>query len=315
MSKAPCGFFARYLLFLAFGFSLNLFFISCAKAPVDNENYSYGNPQRDDSVLSPDLSDQEITNATRSLKFEEANLKAGVSDKFGLGVSQYIRIGEVIEDSFSSKVKYDATSCTASLLEDGHVITAAHCVPLSVLDGTKSCRNLVFLNKKFLKPYRCESILWYSSVYQKEGSSKVVNSANVSPDVVIYKLSQKPTEIKPMRLSAESALDSMRFNSLLYTPKLKEARSLVRESRDCRLKDSARFGYAFRVIDQEFVQGNSGSPIVNENDEIQFIISSVFKGKGESFAVDVSCLEKIGNEYSWKASCSQKGPLYFKSKS
>ena len=76
---------------------------------------------------------------------------------------------EIVEDEFSRKVKYDATTCTASLLEGGHVITAAHCLPKEVLEGTKSCRNLVFLNKRFKKPYRCESVLWFSSIYKNEG--------------------------------------------------------------------------------------------------------------------------------------------------
>jgi hypothetical protein len=291
---------------LIFCFSLVLLLISCAKAPVISQPV--------EGEISPDLSDFEIISATQSLKFEDTNPKEVIADKFSVGVSQYIRRSEIVEDSFSKRVKYDATSCTASLLEDGHVITAAHCVPKSVLDSTKSCRNLVFLNKNFKKPYRCEAILWYSSIYQKEALSSHINSSAVSPDVVIYKLSEKPKEMKPMRLSSESALDSMRLSSLLYTPKLKEVRSLMKESRSCRLKDSAHYGYAFRVIDQEFVQGNSGSPIINEMDEIQFIVSSVFKGKGESFVVDVSCLERKGSEYFWKETCSQKGPLYFKSK-
>ena len=296
--------------FSHFLFGVVFLMISCAKAPFEKAQIQTN--QNQEATISPDLSDRDILNATRSLKLEDAQQESFFSEKYGVGVSQYIRIGEVTEDANSRKVKYEATTCTASLLEEGHVITAAHCLPKAVLKGVESCRNLVFLNKKFQKPYRCESILWSSQVYEKEGSSKVVHSSSVSADVVIYKLSVKPTEIKSMKLSNEAALDSMRFHSLLYTPQKNETRQLIKESRSCQIKDRARYGYAFRVINQEFVQGNSGSPIVNENDEIQFIVSSIFRGKGESFVVDVSCLEKIGNQYRWKQSCSQRGPLYFK---
>ena len=298
--------------FSSFLFPVVFSIISCAKVPFEKAQIQTEKNQNQELAISPDLSDRDILNATRSLRLEEAHQESFFTEKFGVGVSQYIRIGEVSEDAYSRKVKYEATTCTASLLEDGHVITAAHCLPKSVLKENESCRNLVFLNKKFQKPYRCENILWHSSIYEKEGSSKIVQASSVSADVVIYKLSQKPTEIKPMKLSTEAALDSMRFHSLLFTPQKNEARQLMKESRSCQIKDRARYGYAFRVINQEFVQGNSGSPIVNENDEIQFVVSSIFRGKGESFVVDVSCLEKIGNLYHWKQSCSQKGPLYFK---
>jgi hypothetical protein len=310
MKKTSCSFMHSFSSY--FSFSLLFLVISCAKAPFEEIRLPHETNPSQEEAITPDLTERDILNATRSLKLEDAQQESFFADKYGVGVSQYIRIGEVIEDTHSIKVKYEATTCTASLLDDGHVITAAHCLPKSVLNGKKSCRNLVFLNKKFQKPYRCESILWSSEVYEKEGSSKVVHSASVSADVVVYRLSQKPFEIKPMRLSTESALDSMRFRSLLFTPQKNETRHLMKESRTCQIKDRARYGYAFRVINQEFVQGNSGSPILNENDEIQFIVSSIFRGKGESFVIDVSCLEKTGNEYTWKQSCSQKGPLYFK---
>ncbi len=291
--------------------SLLLVFASCGKPKEKISSFNY---QDDEAAISADLSERDIWGATQSLKLGDVGQDPQVFEKYGVGISQYIRIKEVSENSNVKNVKYGATTCTASLLEDGHVITAAHCMPKAVLDGSTSCRNLVFLHKKAQKPYRCESILWYSPVYRNTGSGKVTNSYAVSADLAIFKLSQKPKDLKAMKLSVHAALDSMRLNPLLYTPEKSstESRMLFNDSKLCHLKDSARYGYAFRVVDQEFVQGNSGSPIINENEEIQFIISSIFKGKGESFVVDVSCLGKRGSEYFWKSSCEQRGPLFFK---
>lgn len=168
--------------------------------------------------------------------------------------------------------------CTGFLIADDIVATNSHCIPERLKENNQSCEK--FLAIKFIgyrgdglpNIYGCKELLSFSKLKA------------LGPDYAFFRVD--PTGIKPFTISQKGIEDEERLQIAKVTPHARsEGGSLERVS--CRnvlgsllnIQAVSPWSSTGVALDCQTVEGNSGSPIINNGGEVVGIVQAYRPGR------------------------------------
>ncbi|MEZ4815681.1 MAG: trypsin-like serine protease [Bdellovibrionota bacterium] len=222
-------------------------------------------------------------------------------------------------------------SCTATLINDNEIITAAHCA-VDNQSPEEICKHTTFSHALEEETFTCSKILWNS--YQDfESKIDPDDKKTVRSDILIIQLSKAPKNIQVHSLSNQFVSKNENLKALVYSPvEMKESELTLTQKAPlspfkknstqyffaayaCSLADTFPSGYPFRSLDCPIIEGNSGGPVFNTKMEIQGIIGGCIApktnkcsdGQSGGYMTDLGCMKKVNGKYAWRNNCPKEG--------
>lgn len=235
-----------------------------------------------------------------------------------------------VTGSVNGKTNYN--NCTGTLINGNEIITASHCAPDSEKGAQEYCSKMAFTHANEDHTYKCSKVLWSSASLVSAADRN--NPRSVYSDVMILQLDAKPQNIKSHSLAKDPVDSREEFKVLAYSPLSTKFANFTNSTlladlqahtihyfftayKGCTISDNYVTNYPFRSFNCPIVGGNSGASLFNPRGEIQGIVSGCVephqkdcaKGNKGGYFTDVSCIEKVNGQYSWKNGCALTGPV------
>jgi hypothetical protein len=294
-----------------------VFLLSCGKS------YRYGGGAGVDHATASQIVSVSTTDSGPSaglaMQRQFKNIKSNSEDK-ALGVGGLaVMTGKRPHPTDPEKNLVDYVTCSTALLDDGEVITAAHCVPEEIRTRKTGCSAMSFLHAEEKDEFKCTQILWSTTDEGELKFSDYITADGASADILIFKVSPKPTKILPLHLANSYSNPTQRHRILAFGVPPEEKGSDVSQSltvtlqpiirnnltfifeghERCSVSDFPAKNFPIRRVNCPVDYGNSGAPLLNAKNEVQGIINGFLDHKKSGFYTDLGCLTRNGDKFTW----------------